>query len=189
FDAVKKVFGDWTSREVPRERFVEPPNSTRRVIVIDKPDAVQTEIRVGNIAIPRNHPDYMALNLAVRILGGEGSNRLHQVLRTDRGLTYGAQADMNTLKESGNIAASTNTRSDATGEVLRLIVDEFWRLQRERVGERELDGAKAYLTGSFPLTIETPEAIAMQVVNALFYGLPLAELQNFRERVNAVTPD
>src|SRR6185369_13038091 len=59
----------------------------------------------------------------------------------------------------------------------------------ERVGERELDGAKAYLTGSFPLTIETPEAIAMQVVNALFYGLPLQELQNFRERVNAVTPD
>jgi hypothetical protein len=73
--------------------------------------------------------------------------------------------------------------------VLRLIVDEFWRLQRERVGERELDGAKAYLTGSFPLTIETPESIAMQVVNALFYGLPLEQLQTFRERVNAVTVD
>jgi hypothetical protein len=131
----------------------------------------------------------MAVNLAIRILGGEGSNRLHQVLRTERGLTYGAQANMDTLKESGDFEAETNTRSDATGEVLRLIVDEFWRLQRERVGERELDGAKAYLTGSFPLTIETPEAIAMQVVNALFYGLPLQELQNFRERVNAVTPD
>ena len=89
FDAVKKVFGDWKSHEVSRERFVEPPDSTRRVIVIDKPDAVQTEIRVGNIGIPRNHPDYMALNLAVRILGGEGSNRLHQVLQTERGLTYG----------------------------------------------------------------------------------------------------
>ena len=73
--------------------------------------------------------------------------------------------------------------------MLRLIVDEFWRLQRERVGERELDGAKAYLTGSFPLTIETPESIAMQVVNALFYGLPLEQLQTFRERVNAVTVD
>src|SRR5262249_5664713 len=59
----------------------------------------------------------------------------------------------------------------------------------ERVSDRELDGAKAYLTGSFPLTIETPEAIAMQVVNALFYGLPLDQLQNFRERVSAVTVD
>ena len=189
FAAAKKVFGDWQKRDLPVQTFVGPPDPTRRVIVVNKRDAVQTEVRVGHIGIPRTHPDYMAVNLAIRILGGEGSNRLHQVLRTERGLTYGAQANMDTLKESGDFEAETNTRSDATGEVLRLIVDEFWRLQRERVGDRELDGAKAYLTGSFPLTIETPEAIAMQVVNALFYGLPLAELQNFRERVNAVTPD
>ena len=189
FASAKKGFGDWQKRDLPAQTFVGPPDPTRRVIVVNKPDAVQTEVRVGHIGIPRTHPDYMAVNLAIRILGGEGSNRLHQVLRTERGLTYGAQANMDTLKESGDFEAETNTRSEATGEVLRLIVDEFWRLQRERVGERELDGAKAYLTGSFPLTIETPEAIAMQVVNALFYGLPLAELQNFRERVNAVTPD
>ena len=117
------------------------------------------------------------------------SNRLHQVLRTERGLTYGAQADMDALKESGDFEAATNTRSDATGEVLRLMVDEFWRLQRERVGERELADAKAYMTGSFPLTIETPDAIATQVLNVLFYGLPVEELQTFRERVNAVTVD
>jgi zinc protease len=189
FAAAKKVFGDWQKRDLPAQTFIGPPDPTRRVIVVNKPDAVQTEVRVGHIGIPRTHPDYMAVNLAIRILGGEGSNRLHQVLRTERGLTYGAQANMDTLKESGDFEAETNTRSEATGEVLRLIVDEFWRLQRERVGDRELDGAKAYLTGSFPLTIETPEAIAMQVVNALFYGLPLQELQNFRERVNAVTPD
>ncbi len=189
FNAAKKIFGDWQKRDLPAQTFVGPPDPTRRVIVVNKPDAVQTEVRVGHLGIPRTHPDYMAVNLAIRILGGEGSNRLHQVLRTERGLTYGAQANMDTLKESGDFEAETNTRSDATGEVLRLIVDEFWKMQRERVGERELDGAKAYLTGSFPLTIETPESIAMQVVNALFYGLPLEDLQNFRERVNAVTPD
>ncbi len=189
FTAAKKAFGDWQKRDLPALTFTGPPDPTRRVIVVNKPDAVQTEVRVGHIGIPRTHPDYMAVNLAIRILGGEGSNRLHQILRTDRGLTYGAQANMDTLKESGDFQAETNTRSDATGEVLRLIVDEFWRLQRERVGDRELDGAKAYLTGSFPLTIEVPESIAMQVVNALFYGLPLEQLQNVRERVNAVTPD
>ena len=189
FTAAKKVFGDWQKRDLPVQTFTGPPDPTRRVIVVNKPDAVQTEVRVGHIGISRTHPDYMAVNLAIRILGGEGSNRLHQILRTERGLTYGAQANMDTLKESGDFEAETNTRPDATGEVLRLIVDEFWRLQRERVGDRELDGAKAYLTGSFPLTIETPESIAMQVVNALFYGLPLEELQNVRERVNAVTPD
>ena len=189
FATAKKIFGDWEKRDLPTQTFIDPPDPTRRVIVVDKPDAVQTEVRVGHIGIPRKHPDYMAINLAIRILGGEGSNRLHQVLRTERSLTYGAQANFEAHKQAGDFQAETNTRSEATAEVLRLIVDEFWRLQRERVNERELDGAKAYLTGSFPLTIETPESIAMQVVNALFYGLPLEELQNTRERVNAVTPD
>src|SRR6188472_1916923 len=131
----------------------------------------------------------MPLNMTIRILGGEGANRLHQVLRAERSLTYSAKADMDTLLETGDFEASTNTRSEATGEVLRLIVDEFWRLQRERVGERELADAKAYMTGSFPLTIETPDSIAMQVVNVVFYGLPVEQLQTFRDRVNAVTVD
>jgi hypothetical protein len=188
-EGVKKVFGDWERRDVVHPQFIAPPESTRRVIVVNKPDAVQTEVRVGQLGVKRNTTDYMALNMTVRILGGEGANRLHQVLRTERALTYGAKADMDTLLESGDFEASTNTRSEATGEVLRLIVDEFWRLQRERVSERELSGAKAYMTGSFPLTIETPDAIATQVLNVLFYGLPVEQLQTFRSRVNAVTPD
>ena len=189
FAAVRRVFGDWQRRDVAGSTFTEPPGPTRRLVIVNKPDAVQTEVRAGNIGISRNHPDYMAVNLAIRILGGEGSNRLHQVLRTARGLTYGAQANFDTFKDGGDFEAETNTRTVATGEVLRLIVDEFWRLQRERVGQRELDDAKAYLTGSFPLTIETPNAIAMQILNVLFYGLPIEELQTFRERVNAVTVD
>ena len=155
--------------------------------MVDKPDAVQTEIRVGHLGVPRKHGEYLALDLAVRILGGEGSNRLHRVLRTERGLTYGAQADMDTFQASGDIVAETDTRSEATGEVLRLIVEEFVKLQRDRPFPRELGDAQAYLTGSFPLTIETPDAIATQVLNQLFYELPLQELQTYRERMNAVT--
>ena len=189
FAGVTKAFGDWQRGEVPAEAALTPPDPTRRIVIVNKPDAVQTEVRAGHIGIRRNHSDYMPLNLATRILGGEGANRLHQVLRTERGLTYGAQAEMHTLRETGAIEASTNTRSEATGEVLRLMVDEFWRLQRERVGERELAEAKNYMTGSFPLTIETADAIATQVLNVLFYGLPVEQLQSFRERVNAVTTD
>ncbi len=189
FAGVTKAFGDWQRGEIPAEGALTPPDPTRRIVIVNKPDAVQTEVRAGHIGIRRNHADYMPLNLATRILGGEGANRLHQVLRTERGLTYGAQAEMHTLRETGAIEASTNTRSEATGEVLRLMVDEFWRLQRERVGERELAEAKNYMTGSFPLTIETADAIATQVLNVLFYGLPVEQLQSFRERVNAVTTD
>jgi zinc protease len=187
FAVVTKAFGDWERREVVPQTITPPPDPTRRIVVVNKPDAVQTEIRVGHVGVRRNHPDYMPLNLAIRILGGEGANRLHQVLRTDRGLTYGAQADMATFRDAGDFKAETNTRTEATGEVLRLMLDQVYRLQRERVGERELGDAKAYLTGSFPLTIETPDAIATQVLNVLFFGLPIEQLQSFRERVNAVT--
>lgn len=187
--AVTKAFGDWQRREVPPFNPVDPPEPARRVIVLDKPDSVQTEIRVGHLGIPRKTPDFTAVDLAMRILGGEGANRLHRVLRTERGLTYGASADTETFKRSGEFVAQTNTRSETTGEALRLIVDEYWRLRRERVNDRELSDAKAYLTGHFPLTIETPDDIATQVLNALFYELPLDELQTFRQRVNGVTVD
>ena len=190
FAGAERAFGKWGAlRSDARPSRSIPPPPTRRVVVIDRPGAVQTEIRVGNIGLPRRHPDFLALDLAIKILGGEGGNRLHRVLRSERGLTYGASADFNALKDAGDIVAETDTRSEATGEALRLIVDEFWRLQRQRVQEGELADAQDYLTGSFPLTIETPSAIALQVLNAVFYGLDLNELQTYRERVNAVTPD
>jgi len=189
FAGAQRAFGTWGRAQADAPSFVEPPPPTRRLVVIDRPGAVQTEIRVGNVGIPRKHDDYMALDLAVKILGGEGANRLHRVLRTERGLTYGASADMNGMKQSGDIVAETNTRSETTGETLRLMVDEFWRLIRDRVSDRELSGAQEYLTGSFPLTIETPSQIATQVLNAVFYGLDLDELQTYRERVNGVTAE
>jgi hypothetical protein len=111
------------------------------------------------------------------------------VLRSERGLTYGASADLNALKDTGDIVAETDTRSEKTGEALRLMVEEIARLQRQRVSSRELQDAQEYLTGSFPLTIETPSAIALQVLNAIFYGLDLNELQTYRERVNVITVD
>ena len=189
FAGAERAFGKWPRVENITTKTTDPPAPTRRVVVIDRPGAVQTEIRVGNIGLPRKHPDYLALDLAMNILGGEGGNRLHRVLRSERSLTYGASADFNALKETGDLVAETDTRSESTGEVLRLIVDEMWKLQRQRVSERELADAQAYLTGSFPLTIETPSAIALQILNAVFYGLDLQELETFRERVNAVRPE
>ncbi|MGH9372240.1 MAG: M16 family metallopeptidase, partial [Vicinamibacterales bacterium] len=189
FAGAERAFGAWGKSTSTAEKPVDAPAPTRRLVIIDKPGAVQTEIRAGHTALPRRHPDYLALDLAMKILGGEGGNRLYRVLRSERGLTYGASADLNALKNSGNIVADTDTRSDSTAEALRLLVDEMWRLQRQRVSERELADAQAYLTGSFPLTIETPSAIALQVLNAVFYGLDLQELQTFRERVNAITVD
>ncbi|MEN3338434.1 MAG: zinc protease [Acidobacteriota bacterium] len=189
FAGAERAFGSWNRIDLPEARIDPPPAPTRRVVIIDRPGAVQTEIRVGNIGLARRHPDYLALDIATKILGGEGGNRLHRVLRSERQLTYGASADLHALKDTGNLIAETDTRSEKTGEALRIIVDEIARLQRQRVQQRELSDAQEYLTGSFPLTIETPGAIALQVLNAVFYGLDLNELQNYRERVSRITVD
>jgi zinc protease len=186
---LEKYFGAWKPGEVPTAAPTDPPAPTKRVIVIDKKDSVQTEIRVGHIAVPRKHPDYEAIDQTVKILGGEGANRLQQVLRSQRQLTYGASADLNTYKLSGAVIAETDTQTSKTAEALRVVVDEFSRLQRERVYDEELQGAQDYMVGHFPLTIEVPDAIATQVLNQLFYDLPVEELPRYREEVLKVTPD
>jgi zinc protease len=187
--AVTAAFGDWPRREVPADTVADPPKPARRIVVVDKPDAVQTEIRLGQIGIRRRSNDFLALDLAIRILGGEGGNRVHRVLRNERGLTYGASVDADTLKRSGAFVARTFTRPETTAEAVRVLIEEFWRLRREPVSEEELSTAKAFVTGRFPLTIETATAIGAQVLEVLFYELPVGELQTFRQRVNAVTVD
>jgi zinc protease len=188
FAAAEKAFGSWARRDVPAVQTSEPPPPTRRIVVVDRPGSAQTAIRVGHLGVPRTHADFVALDLAIRILGGEGANRLFGVLRSDRGLTYGASADFHTYKQSGDIVAETDTRTATTGEALRLIVDEFARLQREPVSPPELGGAQDFIAGNFPLTIESPSAIAQQVLAHLFYGLDLAEIETYVDRVERVSP-
>ena len=187
FAAVEASFGTWLPGEIGQSPIASPPEPARRLVVVDVPGAVQAEIRVGQLGLPRKHNDHMALDLAIRVLGGEGVNRLQGILRAQRGLTYDASADLGAYRLGGSIVAETGTAPQSTGEALRVILNEFRRLQRDAADERELEAAKAFLAGSFPLGIETPGDIASKILAALFYGLPLEELDTFRERVNAVS--
>ena len=189
FDGATKALADWEAEDLPVANVAEPPSPENRLIIVDKPGAVQTAVRVGHVALPRAHPDYLALDVAIKILGGEGGNRLGSVLRTARSLTYSASAEIAGRQFGGDFMARTDTRSSATAEVLRLTVDEISRMQRERVSSRELDRAKAYLAGNFPLTIETPNAIAAQVLEAILFGLDLDDLETYPERIQSVTVD
>ncbi len=188
FAGVERALGDWRPGPPPPPVTADNvPDATRRLVVINRPGTVQTVIHAGHVALPRAHQDYLAFDVAIKILGGEGGNRLGSVLRTARSLTYAASADIAGRQIAGDFMAKTDTRSAATAEALRLTVDEIARLRRERVRERELRSAQDYLAGSFPLTIETPNAIAAQVLEAILYGLDLDAIDDYPERVNAVT--
>ena len=128
----------------------EPPPPTRRVVVIDRPARCRPRFASATSALPRKHPDYLALDLAIKILGGEGGNRLHRVLRSERGLTYGASADINALKDAGDIVAETDTRSETTGEALRLIVDEICAAAAQRVSAARAGGRAGISDRQFP---------------------------------------
>jgi predicted Zn-dependent peptidase len=94
---------------------------------------------------------------------------------------------MDAFQRSGAIVADTDTRTETTVEALRLTVEEFVRLQQEAVSDRELGAAQAFLAGNFALTIETPDAIALKVLNAIFYGLELKDLPEYPRQVYGVT--
>lgn len=187
FAGAERALGDWERGDLPRAPTDVAPAPTRRLIVVDRPGAVQTAVRAGHLALPRAHPDFLTFDVAIKILGGEGGNRLGGVLRTERSLTYAASADVAGRRSAGDFMATTDTRSVATAEALRLTVDEIARLQREPVTQRELRGAQDYLAGNFPITLETPNAIATQVLEAILFGLDLDELETYRERINRVT--
>ncbi len=190
FAGIERALGDWEAGEVapPAAPPEEIPTPTRRLVVVNRPGAVQTVIHAGNLAVPRAHEDFLAFDLAIKILGGEGGNRIGSVLRTERSLTYSASADAAGRRLSGHFLARTDTRSAVTAEALRLTVDEIARLRREQVRAGELRAAQDYVAGSFPRTIEAPNAIAAQVLEALLYGLDLKAIERYPERVNTVTP-
>ncbi|MDO8835307.1 MAG: pitrilysin family protein [Vicinamibacterales bacterium] len=189
FAAASRVFGPWEQADIVSPAVHPPPPPARRLVVVDMPNAVQTEIRAGHIGIARNHDDFLAADLGVRILGGEGGNRLQQMLRTARGLTYGASASLDAYRLGGLVRAETDTRPHLTGEALRVMAEQFSRIHRDDVDAEELDAAKAYLIGSYPMGFEAPGSISTKVLNQLFHNLPLRELETYRERVAALTPE
>ena len=189
YDAAERFFGRWerkggTATATPAPKFP----SGLRVTVIDKPDAVQTEIRVGRAGIPRNHPDYIPLLVTNRVFGGGYNSRLSVEVRQKKGLTYGAYSGFDTNRAGGSFNAATSTRTEATVEATKLIVDLIQKMSSGEVTKEELDFARDYITGVFPLQSETPEQIAGRVLTVEQYGLPADYYDTYRERVAGTGP-
>ena len=153
----------------------------RRIVVIDKPDAVQTEIRIGNRAISRNSADYLALTVANQILGGPATNRLYKALRTDHGLTYSASSELDCYRTLGSWEGKTFTRTAETMKSVHLVLDQMKRLRDHSISGGELQTAQSYLTGHLALEVESSEGIATQMLNLMVYDLPLDYWNHFPE--------
>ena len=185
---VERVFGAWAKGAAPRPPALELPAWPRqKVLVVDKPDAVQTQIRVGQAALAYTDPDFFTATVYGTVLGGSSSGRLFKEIRIKRGLAYGAYCGFSEQLVSGSFAARTSTKTASTMQALRLTLDEVAGMAKTPVPGAELDEAKTYLNGAFPLEIESAGEVAARVLTTLGYGLGREFLDSYRDRIAAVT--
>lgn len=185
---IARLFADWRGIR-PRATAIDdaPGARTRRVHFVAKPEAPQSELRVGHVGVPRAHPDYFAIVVMNAILGGLFSSRINLNLRERHGYTYGAHTGFDWRRHAGPFGADTAVKSDVTDAAIREIIAEIERMREAPVSAEELSLATSYLDGVFPIRYETTDAIASAIANLEVYGLGDAWLDGYRERIRAVT--
>lgn len=190
FAAAEKYFGGWERKTATPPKITVPPQvNGLHILVLDVPGAVQTQIRVGRLGIPRSHPDFLPLAVTNYIFGGGFNSRLNVETRVNRGLTYGANSGFSGALYAGDFEADTFTRTETTVETTKVILDEIRKMASGEVTASELNVARDYLSGVFVIATETPDQVAGRVTNAAFYGLPDDYNQTYPAKVRAMTAE
>jgi zinc protease len=186
-----RLFGEWGPHAgaiAPTSIAAQPARSDRLVRVIHRPGAVQTEIRVGHVGLPRRIPDFHAVSVMSAILGGLFNSRLNMKLREEKGYTYGAFAGFDMRRGRGPFAARAAVNTDATVAAVADVLTELERMRDQPVTEAELAGARDFLVGVFPLRFETPGPVVGALSGLVVHDLPDDELARYRPAIEAVTP-
>jgi zinc protease len=165
---------------------VAPQLKTRQVFLIDKPDAAQSQIRIGWIGVPRATPDYFPLRVLNTILGESFTSRLNTNLREVHGYTYGASSRFDMRLGAGAFFAAAGVQTDKTAESLKEFFIELTRIH-EAVPAEELEKAKNYLALQMPRSFETTRGTANALAQTYLYDLPADYYATFADRVRAVT--
>jgi zinc protease len=187
---VDQAFGKWEGRATTRVLDdTRPARSERAVHIIVKPDAPQSELRIGHVGIPRNHPDFFPVNVMNALLGGLFNSRINLNLREAHAYTYGAFSGFEWRREAGPFVVHTAVKSDITDAAAREILFEVDRIRAEAVTPDELSLATSYLTGVFPIRFETTTAIAAALSVLTLHGLAEDYYDRYRDNVASITSE
>lgn len=183
---VQRLAG-WTAPAAPLPPIPQPAAtvaaSTRRITR----DLSQTTVVLGRPSIRQDDPDYFPLAVATYVLGGGSASRLYTKVREEKGLAYSVFAAAQPGRYGASYLVSLQTRTDAVTEAVRLVREEMARMGREPVAPAELELAKSYLIGSFPLRLDTSGKVARFVGAVEEQGLGLDYPDRYKERVARVT--
>jgi zinc protease len=184
----ESLFSTWERGADLVTDFPTPPVRTKRTAyLVDRRGSAQSNIVIANSGILRTSPDYFPLLLMHTVLGANASSRLFMNLREEKGYTYGAYTNLDARRTAGTFRATAEVRTPVTGDSLKEFFYELNRIRTDLVSEKEINDAKSYLTGVFPIRLETQEGLTDQLVQIKMLNLPDNYLEQYRDRVQAVT--
>lgn len=177
--------------DLPAGAYSPPPPApdpaARGLAVLDF-DVPQSTVRFGHVGILRDDPDYIPAYVLNYLLGGGGfQSRLNAAIRQDRGLAYSAYAYLYPFDRAGLVLGGLSTDNARVAEAVELVRGEWQRMYEDGVTEEELDSAKRYLTGAYPLRFDSNGKIANWLVGAQFAGLGMDYIERRNALVEAVT--
>jgi zinc protease len=184
----ESLFSTWERGEELVANFPAPPVHTKRTAyLVDRSGSAQSNIVIANRGITRTSPDYFPMMLMHTVLGATASSRLFMNLREDKGYTYGAYTNLDARRTAGTFRATAEVRTPVTGRSLKEFFYELERIGNEPVSQKEIADAKSYLTGVFPIRLETQEGLSDQLVQNRMLNLPNDYLETYRDKIQAVT--
>jgi len=186
---LEKALASWRRTDLKEVLPANPkPVAAKRVFLVDRPGSVQTTVVLGNIAIDRRDPDYIALAVANQILGGGPAARLFLNLREEKGYTYGVYSNFTALKYPGPWRSGGDVRTEVTAGAMTEFFREFQRIRDENVSAAELDDAKRAIVAGFALSLESPADLLGYAIVRKIYGFPPDYWDTYPAQVMAITP-
>ena len=164
-----------------------PVPAERRTILVDRPDSVQSTLRLGHRAPHRAHPDYVPMHLAATVLGGAFTSRLNHLIREVKGYTYGIRGDFALSRRFGRFTVSSSVQTAVTAPALADTIAEIARTQRDGVTEAELAVARSWRAGQLSVDMQTPGSILNALATLVVHGLPDDYYPDLRERLLSAT--
>ncbi|MCU0414865.1 MAG: insulinase family protein [Ignavibacteriaceae bacterium] len=183
---LSEAFRDWNAKATIKEPLFNLKKSQRKIYIINKKDAVQTEIRTGHLSSKRSEKDFFQKQIMNLALGGQFSSRLNLNLREKNGYTYGIHSRFEYFKEAGHFAVSTSVDIENTTNALREIYSEINKI-KDGITEVELEFAKSSLMKRYPANFETYRQITGNISSKIIHNLPDDYFETYIEKVNSVS--
>lgn len=188
---VKKYFKKWDKGIDFSTNLIEPnPNvASTQINFVDMPNAVQSNISLtNNVKLEMNDPDYHAVLIANKILGGGFNSYLNMNLREANGWTYGARSGIGTSRYGASrFTAGAAVRNMVTDSAVVETLKEIKKIKTEPVTAEALANAKAKYVGDFVLALESPQTIARYALSIKLNKLPSDFYKTYLSKINAVT--